>query len=85
MTAWINGEDIQYKSHRGDDYWTGLSPDFNCWAYGDYRIKPKPKNIWVNETEGEKGIAYLSAVDAAYYTHLRTTRTAVHYREVVKD
>jgi hypothetical protein len=91
MQAWLDGKAIDYIA--GSNKWEHLpykdnaNFDFNV---AEYRIKPEPKEIWVNEqtsgTGGLCGLIYPSTNEAeeAADQHL-TQRIAVHYREVIED
>jgi len=51
-TAWANGEDIQYR--KPEACWHALPPVITAWSDDyEYRIKPKPAEIWVEMKDGE--------------------------------
>lgn len=81
VQALADGKVIQAKQFDGTFY-DVLAPEFNMQP-GDYRIKPEPRRIWVNEYEGA-GIAHKSKEDATTEAHGHAKRIAVEYVEVIK-
>jgi hypothetical protein len=52
MSAWVAGEKIQQRQTPGDTCWHDVSdPGWN-WRDVDYRVKPKPRVIFVHEGGG---------------------------------
>ena len=83
IAAALNGDEVEYRDSGYDDIWGAChDPAFDSFNRGEYRIKPQPKEIWVNEYEG--GTSLHISEDIARNAALRTVqRVAVHYREVV--
>ena len=57
------------------------------WVFADseYRIKPEPKTIWVNEYKsGNDGHPYQTKQAAINVAGSRVARVAVEYQEVIK-
>ena len=90
MQAWEDGLTVE---NRGVDYsgrWVSLAhegePQWN-WQLYDYRIKPEPKVIWVNEFDvaeyaySSEDIARREAVEMS----CPADRIAVKYIEVLED
>lgn len=78
LTAYKAGKKIQYLSH---GVW--IDTDGPGWFFHkfDYRVKPEPKVIWVNEYADGSGMAYLSEEQAKLLRHGGHTRVAVRYVE----
>jgi len=49
-----------------------------------YRIKPEPKEIWVNEHRQAVDIGYSSREEAVNHAYWDAERVAVHYKEVIE-
>ena len=83
IEAFANGENIQIQV--SDSKWSDIeSPSFN--AGSSYRIKPKPREFWVNEyTKGVGDYLYKSEViavnDAENDEYIKT----IHLIEVLED
>lgn len=63
---------------------------FGAWHIQDaeklqFRIKPKPMEIWVNFYENQAGLAHSSKQSAIDICNSVATRVAVHFREVIGD
>lgn len=96
MQGWENGKEIQQKYLYGSDMvhsWTAQAvmsdgkPIWN-WASIDYRIKPEPKEIWVNEYKPETHrYSYVVFDDRQEAENAAgaAIRTAVKYREVIEE
>ena len=89
MQAYLDGSSIEVNKHTTKYKWipTNGSPLWD-WISSDYRIKPKPKELWVNEDDFEDSavfIAYQSKAEAvnAHKHSITKTETAVHYKEVL--
>lgn len=82
MLAYADGKTVQQLSHQG---WLDLSnPAFQA-HLSHYRIKPEPKEAWVNECLDGSGLSYKSKHDALQFKDYDNTRVAVHYREVCDE
>lgn len=83
FTAFAEGKSIQIKYGASTDWeWRDLrNPQFGS-EKAEYRIKPEPKEVWVNEYIGGGCCAYLTKEAAEI--HVRgCSRIAVLYREVI--
>lgn len=93
MQAFENGECIQQKfKSESDICWRGdwckssdSEPNWD-WQALDYRVKPKPREIWVNEYEDGRHLAYNTKLDARDFVREDDViRKSVKYREVSDD
>ena len=89
MQAYLDGESIERANNATNYKWvpTNGTPAWE-WHSFNYRIKPKPKELWVNEDDFEGDdvfIAYQSKAEAvnAHKHSITKTETAVHYKEVL--
>lgn len=92
MQAFLDGKTIQTiprVSPTGTEWRViavgeGLEPAWN-WFASDYRVKPEPRVIWVNEYASEQAVVHdskeMAEEDAADYA----VRVAVKYREVIGE
>lgn len=83
MLDYANGKTVQ-------KYYDGVWSDLDQPAFqstpSDYRIKPEPKEVWVNEyRDGESCVCYRNRGVAEKVAGLAATRVAVHYREVCDE
>ena len=81
MQAWIDGEEIEwYSSVSG---WTRVNtvPLWE-WYEHKYRIKPKPRSIWVNEYEGQISSNVFFAKESADRAASQRRTSCVEFREV---
>jgi hypothetical protein len=88
MQAFLDGKTIEAKDPFGSGdkgKWIILEGEPN-WQWGQlhYRIKPEPKEIWVNEHSHGKLYAYNTEHAAQVCTTGYAMRTAVLYREVIE-
>lgn len=63
MAAWADGKTVQARDRHADNLWfdCGSTEDYSMswlWSEMDYRIKPEPRVIYVNEYEGGLGDAH---------------------------
>jgi hypothetical protein len=77
-----SGGKAQYRERRSGDEWDDCTnappwPDFSAY---DYRIKPEPKVIWVNEYGGFFGLPFSTKDEAERNRRPGHTRT-VRYIE----
>ena len=83
ITAFAEGKVIEWKNR--DGVWVAVdSPGFS-YNPKNYRIKPEPKEIWVNEYPLGKVRAHDSEARARTSASPCAMRVAVRYREVVED
>ena len=80
MQAAVRGETIECAINGREDWELNLSPAWN-WDQFDYRVKPQPKVIWVNEYEDGGDVLHPSEVSARTHAGLLAIRTAVKYVE----
>ena len=78
MLAFDNGEEIECYSC---GTWDGVKNPVWNWCGCDYRIKAKPKTIWINEYSGFRHTLYETREDAEDYTNKDAIRVAVKYVE----
>lgn len=82
LTAYKAGKKIQFRGY-GLLLWEDCinnEPLWNWTAY-DYRVKPEPKVIWVNEYADGSGIGYTSEASAKAFLGNHHKRAAVRYVE----
>lgn len=87
IQAMADGKEIQTKIVRtdGSHQWvTQHCLDFTG-KPENYRIKPEPKEIWVNEYANTGVAAHTSKDAAVRNAGVAATRKAVRYREVIED
>ena len=88
MQAYLDDKDIEVCNKASKFNWVNIVIPSWDWISSDYRIKPKPKELWVNEDDFEGDdvfIAYQSKAEAvnAHKHSITKTETAVHYKEVL--
>lgn len=89
MQAFVDGKTIQHRVRdtSGRYYpWDQLrmiAPVWNWWAT-EYRVKPEPKEIWVNEYGQGFGAIHSTKENALDYVNTGVIRKAVHFREVIE-
>ena len=82
MEAFDNGETIECKSTLSTKWLITTIPSWT-WGINDYRIKPKPREIWVNEYPSGYGSVYKSEEMAIQV--LNTNRGTTHHFIEVLD
>lgn len=85
MAAIMMAEGPWERRRKDDDEWySDLSP-FWDWRCYEYRVKPQPKVLWVNECmgclSGSYAFAHASKDAALRYADSTAIRTAVRYVE----
>lgn len=85
MQAYLDGEEVEFFGY--DNTWWPVDEDCPWNGVYQYRIKPKPKDIWVNEynQDGSVYAVYSSSEAAKGAAGVNVARKAVHYREVIED
>ncbi len=51
MTAWLDGAEIETRLDNADERWRPCHPNlgpFWTWHTYEYRVKPKPREFWLN-------------------------------------
>lgn len=80
VQALAEGKVIQVLGVNG---WVDIEAELSlCFAADQYRIKPEPREIWVNEYPNEINSAYRSYDLAA--SHCLEYGKTVRYREVIE-
>lgn len=86
MQAFLDGELIQ-RQHVDytESLWhtLGTEPVWDWLSY-DFRVKPEPRVIWVNEYDSYE-VAHCSKGSAETGVRKDVTRVAVQYREVIGE
>jgi hypothetical protein len=85
MQAFLDGKLLQRQSvdcPTGRWHRVGTEPAWN-WFGIDYRVKPEPKVIWVNEYKSEFDVIRHSKEEAEEDAGSAAIRVAVKYREVL--
>jgi hypothetical protein len=90
MQAFERGEDIEALNHNAPSCgWFAIDVPTWSWDKYNYRIKPEPKTIWVNEYDDgftPDLMAYRTKPQADDYADKERPRhIAVEYREVIKE
>lgn len=84
MQAFVDGKPCEWKFEHIGPWDRVFRPTWD-WHKHDYRIKPEPKEIWVNEYDDGSASAYNSEDKALYAYNDGATRKAVRYREVIEE
>ncbi|NEM46183.1 MAG: hypothetical protein G3W66_19880 [Xanthomonas perforans] len=79
MQAAERGELIEVAHQRRGDWVPDSTPSWD-WVCYDYRVKPQPKIIWVNEYSRDS-VAHLTEDDAKAGVGSGVIRTAIKYVE----
>ncbi len=78
MQAFADGKTIEYRNAL--ERWEPIKDPLWNWTNFDYRIKPEPKVIWVNEyPSGRCHVCHETKIDAVHAQHAGAV--AVHYIE----
>lgn len=83
ITAFAEGKVIERKSPDGLWFVNDTPGFFN--DPENYRIKPEPREVWINEYHDGSIACYTDEAMARRYACPLTTRKAVRYREVLED
>lgn len=83
MLAYADGKTIQMRD--GCHWHDRPDPEFKARPISDYRIKPEPKELWVNEYGSGRGYGFPNADTAKKDAFHTAVRVAVHYREVCDE
>jgi hypothetical protein len=83
LRAYSEDKVVQFKDAESGEWIEWTFPSF--WrAEASYRIKPEPRDIWVNEFGKDGYAVFNSQAEAKQWTGCQANRTAVHYREVIE-
>jgi hypothetical protein len=91
MQAFVDGKEIQDRNRKfgGEWYMTvvggGLGGPMWSWSTTEYRVKPEPKEIWVNEYSDGSSYGYDCRDNAIAADPFGPLRKAVRYREVIEE
>jgi len=83
MQAFLAGEEIEFAT-AGDDDWETTRDFIITWDWNglDYRVKPKPREFWVNVYEGIS-CAIHQTEDRAVHHRGKSCIKTIHVREVM--
>jgi len=82
VKAFAEGREVQVKN--SDGIWITLE-DINFWLDpSNYRIKPEPREIWVNFYEDGRYSAHLTQNEADSFPLNRPRIACVRFREVIE-
>ena len=86
VTAFKNGKKIEYYVKISRQWEEITDPSWN-FALVDYRVKPEPMELWVNEFVDGRWSSYPTKKDAltasSLYNQSALARKAVLFREVI--
>ena len=83
MQAAEEGKGLEYKVRAFGDWLECNSPIWD-WDECDYRVKPKPREVWVNCYNGYMYGPYLSKDVANRNAMPGPGRECIHFREVIE-
>jgi hypothetical protein len=89
LKAYAEGAEIEYRGTAASssvwpDTWTGVKgPTFQPDL--EYRIKPKPREVWVNFYESRLPATYRTEAAARETATPTALAVAVHMREVIEE
>ncbi len=84
MQAFVDGKPCEWRS-RGLTIWKEIGTPSWDFVKNEYRIKPVPKEIWVNEFSDGTGLSYDSEKRAEESNKWRgIVRKGVRYREIME-
>ncbi len=83
MQAFVDGKPCEWRC-RGLTIWKEIGTPSWDFVKNEYRIKPEPKDIGVNEYAGWNGLGCITEAQALVTADAGVIRKAVHYREVVE-
>jgi hypothetical protein len=86
MQAFEDGKEIQFRNNSRPDSWIDCpNPAWN-WEMTDYRVKPEPRVIWVNEySDGLNTWHYQTREDANINIGRRARIACRKFVEVMED
>lgn len=83
VQALADGKVIQYRYLRRN--WGDVSDLYEHYPASDYRIKPEPKEIWVNQWNGNGYVVFDSEDEAlAHAKRYGIGHATKRYREVIE-
>lgn len=83
--AIIDGKPAQFKTHK-DDQWWNYDPRLHALGFGrtmEWRIKPQPREWWLNATPSGLLEAWNSK-ESAYFNGTKEIQP-IHVREVIDE
>jgi len=84
LRAHKEGRAIQFRDAKDAGRWFDAGNYRWDFHHFEYRIKPEPRTIWVNEYDGAAMFSYDSEYDATKFATESTGRVAVKYQEVME-
>lgn len=90
MQAWLDGEEIQYRTRRDvNQDWQGYEPD-ECrpswnWHVFEYRAKPMPLEVWLVLTADGATYTYFDSNSARLSAATKFGSTITRLREVTDE
>lgn len=85
ISAFAEGEEVEILEKRTGKWVAATNPGFSH-APDMYRIKPVPKEIWVNEyPDGHYAVHDSQDKARMYVNNDRIVREAIRYREVLDE
>ena len=84
LTAYKAGKKIEVKGHGGVK-WHKTSMSAWDFVECDYRVKPEPKVLWVNEYKDGDGYGHATRKNAEEASRDQHTRIAVRYVEMPEE
>lgn len=84
MQAYVDGKEIEFRHLREGKFFELKDPSSPSWDFHtfEYRIKPSPKVIWVNEYPDDAIGVHATQEKAKQSASSRAARIAVPYREI---
>jgi len=79
LTAYKAGKKVQVKLMQG---WADVDDPKWSFDVDDYRVKPEPKVLWVNEYKNGSGYGHTTRENAEGVARESHTRIAVRYVEM---
>lgn len=84
LTAYKAGKKIEVKGHDGVKWHNTPKPAWD-FVECDYRVKPEPKVLWVNEYKNGSGYGHTTRENAEGVARESHTRIAVRYVEMPEE
>jgi len=87
MQSAEDGAEIEQYDYRSEVWYACYCPNWN-WSDNDYRVKPKPRECWINFFgSAPSSVSWESEEEArnsAYPADGSPPATQVHFREVIE-
>jgi hypothetical protein len=87
MQAFVDGKTVQCSEPEGEAGYGWRAEKEPLWQWDNfrYRVKPEPKEIWVNEYSDGRKYSYDCRDNAISGAGKTPSRKAVRYREVIEE